>query len=215
MIKIVSIILARGGSKGIPKKNIINLKGEPLIHYAIKASKKSQVHETWVSTDSKEIALISEQNGADVLFRPKYLATDTSTSEEALLHFTHTHAFDILVFIQPTSPLLTHQDINKGLDLILNASEKYDSVFSVYKEHWLPRWTLNIKPKEWDPVSRPRRQDKEELYVENGALYITKRDFLIKSQLRYSGKIGVIKMPISRSFQIDTTEDLQLVKKLL
>ena len=98
MKKIISVILARGGSKGIPQKNIIDLKGKPLIDYTIQASKKSHVQETWVSTDSREIALISEKSGAKVLLRPKHLATDTSSSEEALLHFGKIYTCDIIFF---------------------------------------------------------------------------------------------------------------------
>ena len=90
---------------------------------------------------------------------------------------------------------------------------KYDSIFSGYKDHWLPRWNKNIKAINWDIAKRPRRQDVFPEYVENGALYITKKDFLLKSRLRYSGKIGVYEMPFSRSFQIDNSDDFQLIEK--
>ena len=110
---------------------------------------------------------------------------------------------------------LIYEDINKGIDLMLHSPKRYDSLFSVYKEHWIPRWSLNIKPKNWNPKLRPRRQDKEEVYVENGAFYITKRKALLKSKIRYSGKIGYIEMPLYRSFQVDTKDDLQLIEKLL
>jgi N-acylneuraminate cytidylyltransferase len=217
-MKIVSVILARGGSKGIPKKNITELQGFPLIWYTINASQKSKVHETWVSTDDDEIAKIAIEAGALVLKRPPNLATDTSQSEESLLHFADNVDFDILVFIQPTSPLLCHYHINQGLDMMDNHS----SVFSAYKEHWQPRWTkeniLGIEvshPMEWNPNQRPRRQDAEETYVENGAFYITTRESLLKSKLRYSGKMGILEMTQQESFQIDTYNDLELIKKLL
>ena len=214
-MKIVSLILARGGSKGIPNKNIIDLNGKPLIQYSINASNKSQSNETWVSTDSPKIKDMSKTLGAYVIDRPAKLAQDTSQSEDAILHFCNTVEFDILVFIQPTSPLLQSQDINKGLDLLLAKEEQYDSVFSVYKEHWIPRWNSRIEPINWDPQKRPRRQDVQETYVENGAFYITSKTNLVQSKLRYSGKKGFIEMPLSRSFQIDTHEDLELMKKLL
>ena len=99
--------------------------------------------------------------------------------------------------------------------MILDKQKKYDSIFSAYKEHWLPRWTLQNKPHEWETDNRPMRQEKEELFVENGAFYITTYKSLIDSKLRYSGKKGFIEMPLSRSFQIDTHEDLELIKKLL
>jgi N-acylneuraminate cytidylyltransferase len=116
-----------------------------------------------------------------------------------------------MVFIQPTSPLINSEDINKGLEMM----DEYDSVFSVTKEHWIPRWTMDVKPFEWEIDNRPMRQDKPETYIENGAFYITKRKNLLESKLRYSGKIGVVEMPLSRSFQIDTKEDLELIEKLI
>tara|TARA_B110000116_G_scaffold29272_1_gene22053 strand:- start:1577 stop:2215 length:639 start_codon:yes stop_codon:yes gene_type:complete len=212
-MKIVSIILARGGSKGIPDKNIIDLNNKPLIYYTINASKKSKVSETWISTDSKKISIIAESFGAKIIDRPKEYATDQSSSEQALKHFSTEVEFDIMVFIQPTSPLIYASDINKGLDLMKR--DKYDSVFSVSKEHWLPRWSLDIKPINWSPSDRPRRQDMKEKYVENGAFYITTKEQFLQSGIRYGGKMGIVELPISRSFQIDTYEDLEILKKIL
>ena len=210
-MKIISVILARGGSKGIPSKNIVDLNGKPLISYTIESSLQSNVDETWVSTDSSDISSVSRTYGASVIDRPSDISTDTSQSEEALLHFTDNHDFDIMVFIQPTSPLIKSEDINKGLKMM----DEYDSVFSVTKEHWIPRWTLDVKPHEWEIDSRPMRQDKPETYIENGAFYITKRKNLLESKLRYSGKIGVVEMPLSRSFQIDTFDDLNLINNII
>ncbi len=211
MMKIVSVILARGGSKGIKKKNIIEIKNKPLIAFAIEASNNSLVDETWVSTDNEEIAYVSGKYGANILNRPKELATDTSKSEDALVHFANNVDFDILVFIQPTSPLLSETYINDGIKMM----DEYDSVFSAYREHWIPRWTLDSKPIDWDIYDRPRRQDVDESYVENGSFYITTKENLLRSNLRYSGKIGVVEMPLGESFQIDTMEDLNFIKKII
>ena len=211
MMKIVSVILARGGSKGIKKKNIIEIKNKPLIAFAIEASNNSLVDETWVSTDNEEIAYVSGKYGANILNRPKELATDTSKSEDALVHFANNVDFDILVFIQPTSPLLSETYINDGIKMM----DEYDSVFSAYREHWIPRWTLDSKPIDWDIYDRPRRQDVDESYVENGSFYITTKENLLRSNLRYSGKIGVVEMPLGESFQIDTMEDLNLIEKII
>lgn len=210
-MNIQNVILARGGSKGIPKKNIIPLKGKPLLAYSIEAAKLSDVNEVWVSTDCIDIAKVAQDYGAKVIFRPLEISEDKSKSEESLLHFANNIDFDILVFIQPTSPLMLPEDINKGLSIMSD----YDSVFSAYKEHWIPRWTLNNKPDEWNISNRPMRQDKPEKYVENGAFYITTKNNLLKSKCRYSGKIGIVEMPLWRSFQIDTLEDLELIEKLL
>jgi len=210
-MKIVSLITARAGSKGIHQKNIIDINGYPLIWYTINASQKSKVHETWVSTDSPMIAATAEKYGAKVIWRPKELADDIIMPDLSLVHFAENVDFDILVFIQPTSPLLCHYHINKGINMMT----EYDSVFSAYKEHWLPRWDKNANPIDWDINNRPRRQDIEEMYVENGALYITTKQNLLKSKLRYSGNIGIVEMPIGQSFQVDTNDDLELIKKII
>lgn len=210
-MKIVSLITARGGSKGIPKKNIIEVNGYPLIYHTIKASKESEVHETWVSTDNLEIAEIAKNFGARVVLRPPELADDKIMPDASLLHFLNNYDFDILVFIQPTSPLVKSKFINKGLQKI----KRCDSVFSAYKEHWLPRWDKNKTPINWNLESRPRRQDIEEVYVENGAFYITTRQQLKKSGLRYGGKIEIVEMPQSLSYQVDTLDDLKIIRRLM
>jgi len=212
-MKIVSVILARGGSKGIPNKNIIDVNGKPLISYSINASLKSNVDETWVSTDSKRISIVSEGCGANVLDRPHELATDTSLSDDSLIHFASNVDFDIMVFIQPTSPLIKTEYINSGLEMIKN--KKYDSIFTGYKGEWNGLWDKNINPINWDVYKRPRRQDVDESWIENGMFYITKRENLLASKLRYSGNIGCLEIPFYDSFQVDTDDDLTLIRKLL
>jgi CMP-N-acetylneuraminic acid synthetase len=216
--KVVSLITARGGSKGIPKKNILNIKGKPLISYTIQESLKSNVNETWVSTEDKEIAKISKKFGAQIIERPSELSNDIIMPDASLVHFAQNYDFDVLVFIQPTSPLLNFKYINLGLEMM----DKYDSVFSAYGEHWLPRWrrenilgTSVSVPVDWDISNRPRRQDMEELFVENGAFYITTKDNILESNLRYSKNIGIVEMPYYTSFQVDSNDDLEIIKKLL
>jgi CMP-N,N'-diacetyllegionaminic acid synthase len=210
-MNIKTLILARGGSKGIPNKNIVDINGKPLLQYTVEAAKESNANDVWISTDCPKITQIAVQNEAKVIMRPYNISGDKSKSEEALLHFAEKINFDILVFIQPTSPLLLPQDINNGLNMM----SIYDSVFSVYKEHWIPRWNLNYTTDNWDINNKPMRQEMPEKYVENGALYITTRKALLNSRCRYSGRIGILEMPLSRSFQIDTYDDLDLIKKLL
>jgi N-acylneuraminate cytidylyltransferase len=211
MLNIQTLILARCGSKGIKNKNILLLNNYPLINYVIKAAMNSKVGDVWVSTNCAEISEVAKENGAKVVIRPDAISGDKSKSEEALLHFAHNTEFDILVFLQPTSPLLLPEDITGALKMM----EKYDSVFSAYKEHWLPRWNLNQTTDQWDIYNRPMRQDMPEKYVENGALYVTTKKALLKSGCRYSGNIGIFEMPLYRSFQIDTYDDLKLIQKLL
>jgi len=210
-MKTVSLILARGGSKEVPQKNIQLLSGEPLISYTINAAKWSGVDEVWVSTDSSIIKGLSIQLGAKVIDRPSEFAKDDSPSEEALLHFAENVDFDRLVFIQPTSPLITPQHIDNGLEKM----EKFDSVFSVYKEHWLPRWSLDLNPLNFDNNNRPRRQDRKGVYVENGAFYITTKELLLENKVRVSGNLGVVEMPYYESFQVDTWEDFNFMGRLL
>jgi len=217
-MKTVAVILARGGSKGIPGKNIMKLRGKPMLAYTIEAAIMSNVDETWVSTDDEEIAMVAEAWGAMVLMRPPKLAKDTSTSESALLHFAENIDFDKLVFIQPTSPLLRSKDINEGLRVLKDA--KLDSIFSGTKMHWPAQWEISEDgwaPDGWTLDNRPRRQD---VIVslscqENGAFYITSKELLLKNKVRVSGKVGVYEMYPSESFQVDVPDDLIIIEALL
>ena len=211
MAKFISVILARKGSKGIPDKNIVLLNNKPLIAYAIEASLLSKCDETWVSTDGESIKEVSLKYGANVLDRPEEFATDESSSETALIHFANNIECDYIVFIQPTSPLLLSTDINCGIKMMSN----YDSIFSGYKEEWSSRWSSNMKIINWNGTDRPRRQESEDVFVENGAFYITSKKNLLKSKSRYSGNIGCIEMSLYRSFQLDTYDDLEFLRKII
>ena len=208
-MKFVTLIPARGGSKEIPKKNIIDINGKPLISYAIEASIKSDSHETWVSTDDEEIARISREYGAKVIKRPKEISTDNATSESALLHFTEEiKDFDILIFLQATCPFVEYSDINKALVLI----KKYDSVISVSR---LDQFIWSDSGPMYDINNRERRQCREQTYVETGSIFVTTRQGLIKSKNRVNGSVGFVKVPKWRSIDIDTYEDIEFVRKLM
>lgn len=213
-MKKIAVIPARGGSKGIPNKNLILLKGRPLIYYAIDAALSAKFDEVWVNTDSHKIANIAEKNQAKVFMRPDELATDQASSDAVLFHFCQHVEGDLVALIQPTSPLL------KGLDLVggLKLLEEYDSVFSGYYEHWVPRWQkISGKMTEyaWSKDFRPRRQEVPKMMVENGAFYLSKRNLILENQSRYSGKIGFFEMPYSRSFQLDSYDDLLILESLM
>lgn len=211
-MKTIALILARGGSKGIPNKNIQLLGGEPLISYSINAAKYSNVDEVWVSTDSSTIKTVSKKFGAKVIDRPSEYSLDKSPNEDALLHFADNIEFDVLVSIQPTSPLICPKYINESLERI---KEGYDSAFTAYKEHWYPRWTLEVQPIGFRNEKRPRRQDRNEVYVENGAAYTTTKKSLIENKTRVGGKIAVVEMPFADSIQIDTYDDMKFVERLI
>lgn len=197
----------------MPKKNIISLKGKPLISYSILASLESKVSETWVSTEDKEIKEVSMKWGAKVIDRPKEFATDTILNEPSLLQFADQEKFDLLVFIQPTGPFITSKYINEGINMMMSGN--YDSVFTATTKHWVPTWDKNIKPIEWDIYSRPRRQDRDEYYEETGMFYITSKERLLNTGIRYSGKIGIVRIPSYDSLQIDSREDLKLIEKII
>ena len=227
--KIVAVIPARGGSKGIVKKNLQKLKGRPLISITVRTALDSNVNEVWTSTDSKEISDAALDAGAKATVRrPAELCKDDSNSEEALLHFAEKVEFDTLVFLQCTSPLTTSEDINGALDLF--ATGKYDSVLSVCKDSggWHCggfTWKREIRLPEYEGTSYQtavrettyshQRQDMEDRFRENGAIYVTSRDNLLKSKSRLSGKIGLYVMPQSRSFEIDEPEDLETLRRYL
>ena len=131
-MNIITVIPARGGSKGIPKKNIIDFCGKPLIYWTIQQSLDSKlINKTYVSTDNKEIKLISKQFGAEVIDRPDKLAIDTSPSEDALLHtlnIVNDSSIDLVVFLQATSPMRKSKDIDNAINCLI--TNNYDSVFS-------------------------------------------------------------------------------------
>ena len=212
-MKIVSLITARGGSKGVPLKNIIDINGKPLIWYSINASLNSNVSETWVSTEDLKIKTVSIECGAKVIDRPKELANDIIMPDASILHFAENIDFDLVVFIQPTSPMIKPEYINEGIDKIIKKG--YDSTFAVVREHWLAAWDLNLNPIGWDINDRHRRQDKPDIYREIGMFYITKREYLLKSKLRYSGKIGPVEIPVKDSIDVNTMDDVDLLRELL
>ncbi len=161
--RIIGIIPARGGSKGIPGKNIKELAGKPLIAYTIEQAKESKyLDEIYVSTENLEIAKISEKYGAKVIERPMELATDTATSESVLFHFAKKVNFDILVFFQCTSPLRYSHQIDEAIEKFIK--EDADSLLTgCINDRFL--WDNYGKSINHDFRNRPRRQDREWEFV--------------------------------------------------
>jgi CMP-N,N'-diacetyllegionaminic acid synthase len=214
-MKSVALIPARGGSKRIPQKNITNLHGKPLIAWSIETAKKCDlIDEVWVSTDCEEIAEVSKKYGAAVIDRPPQLAGDTASSESALMHFaeSETTSFDILVFIQATSPLTQPKHLQCGIELI--KQNKCDSTLSV-SEDLRFYWNSNRSPINYSLSHRPFSQEKEKWYKETGAFYITKKDALLSSKCRLSGKIEFVVVPELYSWEIDTYEDFEIVSLIM
>lgn len=212
-MKVAACIPARGGSKRIPKKNIIDLCGKPLISYVIETSKQCPlIDEVWVSTDCKDIAKVSKQYGANVLTRPDDLAGDLATSESALIHFCDNIYADVIVFLQATSPLTQLDHLKRGVELITNG--KADSCLSVCEDVRF-YWNSKRQPINYDVLNRPFSQNKDIWYKETGAFYITTRQGLLESKCRLNGKIDFVVVPELFSFEIDSYEDLNIVKHLI
>jgi len=217
-MNIVSIIPARGGSKGIPKKNILNFCGKPLISWTIEEVLGSKlINDVYVSSDADDILEISENYGAKVIKRPKTIARDNSTSEEALKHaiaFVRKNVkekIDIVVFCQATSPLRTSEDIDNAISYFI--STQADSLFSAVILESLYTWRKQKKELisvSYDYKNRVRRQKRPPLYLENGSIYIFKPEVLEKYNNRLGGKISMYIMDYWKSFDIDTMEDIEI-----
>jgi len=214
--KTVAIIPARGGSKAIPRKNIISFCGRPLIAWSIEHALGSKyISEVYVTTDDKEIADISRQYGARIIRRPQELATDTSSSEAALLHaiseIEKQDKTELIVFLQATSPLREKDDIDNALEKFL--SENADSLFSASILEDFCVWeSVNneLKSLTFDYRNRGRRQDKKPYYLENGSIYIFKPAIFEQYENRLGGKIALYEMPFWKSYEIDGIEDLDI-----
>ncbi len=222
--EVLAIIPARGGSKGVPGKNIYPISGKPLIAYAIEAALGSRcVNRLIVSTDDKKIAEVSSTYGASTVQRPVDISGDVHQSELALLHvLDHLEANEKyvpewLIFIQCTSPLILSEDIDEAYK-VANTGE-YDSVFSAYEEHFMGRWQYGknhtVNPVNYKPNKRPMRQELPVEFVENGAIYVMRIEQLKKTRTRFGEKCGVSIMPLERSLQIDTLEDIALIEKIV
>lgn len=225
--KILGVITSRGGSKEIPRKNIKNLNGKPLIWYTIKAATESEFLTKFiVSTEDSEIAHISKYYGASVPFiRPINLSKDNSKGIDVIKHAlkwfknNRNENYDYIMVLQPTSPLRRGKDIDACIKKIINTDA--DSVMSVYE---LTDFSLEkLKKIEEDrilplisdegPISM-QRQDLGKVYKRNGAIYLTKKDIIMKDDL--FGEISrPYIMPKELSIDINTSIDFKFVEFIL
>ncbi len=221
-LKVLAVIPARGGSKGIPNKNIKNLLGQPLISYSITEAHKSiYIDRVVVSTDSLLISEVSKNFGADVVIRPENISGDKSSSEEALLHtlnelkMLENYIPDIILFIQCTSPLTISEDMDGLLQKLIE--ENADSALSVSKfYHFI--WKNNNGNAigiNHEKSIRPMRQDRESQFLENGAIYAFKYKGFIENKYRFFGKTVFYEMPQRRNLEIDEPFDFLLAESIL
>jgi CMP-N,N'-diacetyllegionaminic acid synthase len=220
---VYAFIPARGGSKGIPRKNLADLAGKPLIAHAIaQADAAKEITQVFVSSEDAEIRGVALSYGAEVIDRPEEFIHDNSIQEvDRLLRWTvldleaKGHVIDIVVLLYATSPLREVSTIDEVIRLVSESG--YDSALSLYEDTtylWRKDGEV-VAPTNYDPATRgPRQKEQWNQWAENKAVYAVKRDLLINTGCRLGGKIGYVEMPKWRSVDVDKPEDLELVRKL-
>ena len=214
--EVVAVIPARGGSKGVPRKNLRRVGGVPLLARAIESARAAAlVDRVVVSTDDHEIAAVAREWGAEVVDRPEELSGDTASSESALLHALDVLAergvaTRVLVFLQATSPFLDPDDLDDAIGRVVAGRES--SVFSAVAS-WGFLWRHGadgMTGVNHDPAARPRRQDREPEYLETGAFYVLDAPGFRAAGHRFFGRTGVALVGERHALEIDTEEQLQL-----
>jgi CMP-N,N'-diacetyllegionaminic acid synthase len=222
MGEVVAIIPARGGSKGIPGKNLKPVCGVPLLAWSIMQAKAAaSVDSVWVSSDSDDILAVARAYGAHGLRRPDALSGDTASSESAWQHALQEIeesgvVVDFVVGMQATSPIRSADDLNQALEKVRN--ENLDSLLTVTEVEDYFNWRLGPNGPEsinYDYRSRKRRQLIEKRYLENGSFYIFRPSILKDFGNRLGGAIGMHVMERHKMFQIDNLEDIRLCEAIL
>ena len=223
--KILALITARGGSKGLPNKNIRFLKGKPLLAWTIDAARECPYLDSiMVSTDSPKIARVARKYKADVPFlRPPHLATDKADIMHVIFHAQdwlkrNKEIYDVIILLQPTSPLRTSQDIANALKLFF--AKNADVIISVTKSEHPPLWS-NILPSNGcmknflkKENQGKNRQNLPTFYRLNGAIYIAKTNYLENERTFFGDKTFAYVMPQTRSVDIDRILDFKLAEVL-
>ena len=212
----LAIIPARGGSKRLPRKNILDLCGKPLISWSIEAALKSKyISKVVVSSDDEEILNISSNFGADIIKRPYELANDTATTFDAIKHtINNLEKYDYIVLLQPTSPLRNENQIDEAIELL--EEKQADAIVSVCEMDHSPLWS-NTLPKDGnmnnflrDEVLNKRSQDLEKYYRVNGAVYICKTDKLLENKSFFL-KDNIFAYIMDRKSSIDIDEEIDFL----
>ena len=220
--KVLAVITARGGSKGLIRKNVLDLAGLPLIAWTIKAAQASKyISKVILSSDNDEIIQVAQRYDCEVPFkRPSYLATDSATSVDVLQHaLENSPGYDFIILLQPTSPLRTSVDIDAAFELMISLDAK--SCVSVCKTSKTPYWMYSLgddgalekllpAPKDIDS-----RQAAPETFELNGAIYIIHIDHFNKKQSLIPEKTVAYLMDRSVSIDIDSQSDLELCRTYL
>jgi CMP-N,N'-diacetyllegionaminic acid synthase len=214
----VAIIPARGGSKGIPRKNLVEICGKPLIAWSILQAKKArQIDSVWVTSDDDEILSVAESFGARPIQRPAEISGDQASSELAWLHALDAIegqgvCIELVVAMQATSPIREPSDIDGGLQML--CEQGFDSLLSVAEVEDFFTWRIaadgGAESVNYDYLNRKRRQQIEKHFLENGSFYIFRPIQLRRDNNRLGGRIGLFVMGRHKMFQIDNPEDIEL-----
>jgi len=217
----LGLIPARGGSKGVPRKNLRTLGGRPLIGWTIDAARGSRrLDRTIVSTDDAEIAAVAEALGADVPFlRPAALATDEATALDVVRHaLEQVPGYEVLVYLEPTSPFRSAADIDEAIEAFEQAGAPTCVTVRLATE--IPDWMFYRAPDgRIEPLvptgAAHRRQDARQSVVLNGCVYVAQIDRLLETgSFMGPGTVGVL-MPADRSIDLDTLEDFAAAEAAL
>lgn len=216
---ILALITARGGSKGLPRKNVLQAGGKPLIAWTIEAALKSRVvSQVVLSSDDDEIIEAAKAWGCKVPFRrPEHLASDTATSMDVALHaIEEVTGFDYVMLLQPTSPLRTALDIDAAFELL--KTEQAPSCVSVTAAEQSPYWMYRLDERSKLHSLLPagpmvqRRQDLPSVYVLNGAIYIARIDWFRETRSFVTNDTVAYIMNQRNSLDIDTPEDFEIFR---
>jgi len=219
-VRIIAIVPARGGSKGIPRKNLRDICGEPLVARKIIQASASKCSEVWVSTDDQEIEDVSIKYGAEVIRRPKHLSTDESSTDDLLIHAMDVLRCadeDILVLLQPTSPLLQLSSLDACIGKLLQ-DPALGSVITVREGH--PFMWESENGYTWNPDGhtrklRPRRQELGLGGWETGGCYAIRVKNLREQHVRYPEPTSVVGVTYLEAIDIDSHEDLEVARQVL
>lgn len=218
-MSIQCLIPARGGSKGIPRKNLQLVGGTTLISRAVTAALRSNAFGTvFVSTDDSEIEAEARKNGASVLHRPEQLGLDSTSTEDVIAHHLASElreSVDYLCVIQCTSPFIRSEDLSAAMKLLENSPA--DSIFSATSDHSF-RWE-EVAEGQWEPLGhsktfRPRRQDLPNVMVETGAFYGFAAAVFLREKTRFCGQSVAFSVGRVESLEIDDFEDLAMANAL-
>ena len=224
-MKFYAFIFARGGSKGLKKKNILNLDGKPLINHSIDIAKEiKNIEQIFVSTDDKEIANIAINNGAKVINRPKELAGDKSSEWLAWQHainyiFKIFGEFEGFISLPATAPLRSKEDVEK---CIFKLEDNADLIVTITKSKKHPSFNM-VKIFNEDKISLlednkdniHRRQDVSTVYDITTVAYVSTAQHILKSKGLWDGVVKAVEVPFERSIDIDTKIDFEFAKFLL